>query len=73
MVASRLPTVVCLSGTYKTKITSTALGGQLKGTWTLKLKGGVFTAAKGGTVQAQGKYSVKGSKITFRGTPRSLS
>jgi hypothetical protein len=58
-----------LSGTYKTKVTSTALGGELKGTWTLKLKGGVFTAATGGAVRAQGKYSVKGSKVTFRGTP----
>ena len=60
-----------LSGSYKTKITSTALGGALKGTWTLKLKGGVFTAAEGSAVRAQGKYSVKGSKITFRGKPSS--
>jgi hypothetical protein len=58
-----------LSGTYKTKITSTALGGELKGTWTFKLKGGAFTAAKSGTVEGQGKYSIKGSKITFREKP----
>ena len=58
-----------LSGSYKTKITSTALGGALKGTWTLKLKNGVFTAAKSGTVQGQGTYSIKGPKITFHDKP----
>ena len=57
------------SGTYRTTITSTALGGQLKGVWTVKFARGVITAARNGTVATQGNYSVSGSKVTFRAQP----
>ncbi len=57
------------SGTYRTIITSTALGGEVKGTWTVTFSRGVFTAAKNGTVATHGNYSVNGSKITIRAAP----
>jgi hypothetical protein len=55
-----------LSGTYKTKITSSALGGQLKGTWTIKFKSGGYTVAANGKVVILGKFSIKGSEITLK-------
>ncbi len=55
-----------LSGTYRTKVTSTALGGQVKGTWTIKFSGGVDTLTKNGVVQGHGKYVVAGTTLTFR-------
>ncbi len=58
-----------LSGTYRTTITSTALGGLLKGAWTVKFAGGVLTAAKDGTVATRGNYSISGSRVTFRADP----
>ena len=58
-----------VSGTYRTTITSTALDGLVKGTWTVVFKGGVITAAKNGIVATHGKYSIAGSKITFRPAP----
>ena len=53
------------SGTYKTKITSNAVGGHLKGTWTIKFKSGAYTVSDNGTVVIHGKYTVKGSTITL--------
>ena len=56
-----------LSGTYKTKIHSTALGGALNGTWTIKFKNGSYTVTDKGAVVVQGKDKIKGTKITFNG------
>lgn len=55
-----------LSGSYRTKIKSSALGGALNGTWTIKLKGGKYTVADNGKVVIHGNYAIKGSKITLR-------
>lgn len=63
------PTVLAaagLTGTYKTKVTSSALGGQLKGTWTINLRSPNYTIADSGTVVVRGKYSIKGTRITFK-------
>jgi hypothetical protein len=57
-----------LSGTYKTKVTSTAEGGFLKGTWTIKFKNGTYTVTDNGKVVVHGKNTIKGSKITFQDT-----
>ena len=54
-----------LSGTYKTKITGTALGGSLNGTWTIKFKSGNYTVTDEGIAVVHGKYSIKGTKITL--------
>jgi hypothetical protein len=53
------------AGTYKTKITSNAAGGALKGTWTVKFASPAYTVTDNGTVVVHGKYSIKGTTITF--------
>lgn len=58
-----------LAGTYRTTITSTALGGALKGAWTVTFKAGAFSAAKGGIVATHGSYSISGSNVTVRSAP----
>ena len=55
-----------LSGTYKTTIHTTALGGAVNGTWTIKFKSSGYTAAHNGAVAVRGKNTIKGSKITFK-------
>jgi uncharacterized protein YdeI (BOF family) len=55
-----------LSGTYKTKVNTTAQGGFLNGTWTIKFKSGHYTVTDNGTVVIHGKDKIKGSKITFQ-------
>ncbi len=62
-IAWGIPT---LSGTYRTTVTSHALGGLVKGSWTVTFNRGVFTAAKGGIVATNGSYSISGSKVTVR-------
>ena len=58
-----------LNGTYKTTITSsTVLGGALNGTWTVKLKNGVYHVADMGHPIVHGKYTVKGNKISLKDT-----
>ena len=57
-----------LSGTYKTKVTSNAEQGFLKGTWTIKFKGAAYTVTDNGKVVVHGKDTIKGSKITFQDT-----
>jgi hypothetical protein len=56
-----------LNGTYRTKIHTTALGGAVNGTWTIKLKSGNYTVIHKGRTTVHGKYSIKGSKITLKG------
>lgn len=53
------------SGTYKGNVTSVALGGVLKGTWTLVFKSGRYSVADNGKVVIRGKYSISGTKITL--------
>ena len=65
-LSSTVLAAAALSGTYKTKVTSSALGGQLKGTWTIKLKSPNYTITDTGTVVVRGKYSIKGTRITFK-------
>jgi len=55
-----------LNGKYKTTVQSTALGGALNGTWTVKLKNGVYHVADNGHPIVHGKYTIKGSKIRLK-------
>ena len=66
-LASAALAVVKLAGTYQTTITGTALGGALKGTWTIKFKakGHHYNVTDAGTVVTQGNYKVKGKDITL--------
>jgi hypothetical protein len=57
-----------LSGTYKTTVNSTVLGGALNGTWTVKLKNGAYHVADNGHPVVHGKYTIKGSKISLKDT-----
>ena len=59
---------VSLNGTYKTTIQSTALGGALNGTWTVKLKNGTYHVADNGHPIVHGKYTIKGNKIRLKDT-----
>lgn len=56
------------SGTYKTKIHSTALGGALNGKWTIKFKGGHYTVKFKGKLEVKGNYLIKGQKVTVHDT-----
>jgi len=57
-----------LNGTYKTTVNSTVLAGALNGTWTVKLKNGVYHVADNGHPIVHGKYTIKGSKISLKDT-----
>jgi hypothetical protein len=64
-----------LSGTYKTKVHSSALGGVLKGTWTIKFSGmvagskqSVYTVTDNGVKATHGINTIKGNKISFKDT-----
>ncbi len=59
---------VSLNGTYKTTIQSTALGGALNGTWTVKLKNGTYHVADNGHPIVHGTYTIKGNKIRLKDT-----
>jgi hypothetical protein len=54
-----------LGGTYQTKIGSKPLGGQLKGTWTIKFSHGVYVVSDNGSAAARGKYTISGSKVSL--------
>ncbi|MCW2995407.1 MAG: hypothetical protein JWQ18_2902 [Conexibacter sp.] len=47
-----------LSGTYQTK-----LGGQLKGTWTIKFSHGNYKVSDNGKALVRGTYTISGSTI----------
>jgi hypothetical protein len=66
LVMASVALAATLRGTYKTTITSTAAGGQLKGVWTIKFAKPSYTVSDNGTVVLRGKYSIKGHAITFR-------
>jgi hypothetical protein len=60
-------------GTYKTKIHTTALGGALNGTWTIKFGGRVpgsnqslYTVTDNGAVVLHGRDTIRGTKISFQ-------
>jgi hypothetical protein len=57
-----------LSGTYKTKVHTSALGGELNGTWTIDFKSGGYTVSDQGKVAVRGKNSINGTKISFTDT-----
>ena len=59
---------VGLNGTYKTTIQSTALGGALNGTWTVKLKNDKYHVADNGHPIVHGTYTIKGNKISLKDT-----
>ncbi|MGO9889136.1 MAG: hypothetical protein ACLP0L_14655 [Solirubrobacteraceae bacterium] len=59
---------VSLNGTYKTTIQSTALGGALNGTWTVKLEHGTYHVADNGHPIVHGTYTIKGNKIRLKDT-----
>jgi hypothetical protein len=54
-----------LSGTYRTKIHTSALHGAVNGTWTINFKSGAYTVTDDGAAVIHGKYSIKGDKITL--------
>lgn len=54
-----------LSGTYQTKIGAKPLGGQLKGTWTIKFSHGIYVVSDNGSGVVRGKYTVSGSKVNL--------
>jgi hypothetical protein len=60
-------------GTYKTKIHTTALGGALNGTWTIKFGGrtpgsnsSLYTVTDNGAVVLHGTDTTNGTKISFK-------
>ena len=64
-----------LSGTYKAKIHTTALGGALNATWTIKFSGmvaggdqGLYTVTDNGAAVVHGKDTIKGTKISLKDT-----
>lgn len=56
------------SGTYRTKITSSALGGGVKGTWTISFARGTYTVRENGSLIVRGRYATKGSEILLQDT-----
>jgi hypothetical protein len=52
-----------LGGSYRTKIGTAPLGGQLKGTWTIKFSHGNYTVSSGSTVVVKGQYTISGSTV----------
>jgi hypothetical protein len=54
-----------LSGTYRTTIGAKPLGGQLKGTWTVKFSHGKYKVTFQGATAARGTFSQSGSTITM--------
>ena len=67
-VCSVAVAAVSLHGTYKRTVTSTTLGGQLNGTWTVNFKNGTYKVADGGHPIVHGNYTIKGSKISLKDT-----
>jgi ABC-type xylose transport system permease subunit len=65
-LASVALAAVTLHATYKTTITSSAAGGALKGAWTIKFEHPNYTVTDNGAVVIHGKYTIKGTTITFR-------
>ena len=65
LAASSTALAAAPNGTYKTRITSGALGGALKGPWTIAIKSGAYTVTDNGSTVIHGKYTVVGTKITF--------
>ena len=57
-----------LSGTYKTKVTSKADNGRLKGTWTVTFKKGTYTVKQNGKGVVKGKDTFKSGRVTFHDT-----
>ncbi len=58
-----------LSGKYKMVIKNdSALGGDLNGTWVIRLKTGSYHVADNGKAEVNGKYKIKGHTITFKDT-----
>jgi hypothetical protein len=55
-----------LNGKYSTTIHSSALGGQLNGTWTLDFDHGTYTVGVDGQQVLTGKYSIHGHKVTLQ-------
>lgn len=56
------------SGTYKRNVHSAILKGALDGAWTVTLTNGKYTVTDKGMAVVHGKYTIKGSKITFKDT-----
>jgi hypothetical protein len=59
---------VSLKGTYKETLHSSVLGGQLNGTWTLKIKKGTYSASDDGHPVVHGKYTISGNEASFTDT-----
>jgi hypothetical protein len=57
-----------LAGTWKETIHSSALQGELNGTWTFKAEHGVYHVSDNGHAIVHGNYTVKGNKISLKDT-----
>ena len=60
--------VVTLKGTWKETVHSTALGGELNGTWAVKFANGAYHVTQSGHPVVHGKFTIKGSKISLKDT-----
>ena len=54
-----------LSGAFNGNVGGSALGGKLKGLWTLTFSAPNYTVAFAGTVVVHGTYTLSASKVTF--------
>ncbi len=59
---------VHLAGTWKETIHSSALQGELNGTWTFKAANGVYHVSDNGHAVVHGNYTIKGNKINLKDT-----
>lgn len=57
-----------LNGTWKETIHSSALQGELNGTWTFKADDGVYHVSDNGRAIVHGNYTIKGKKISLKDT-----
>jgi hypothetical protein len=53
------------SGTYKTTVHTSVLGGALNGSWTLQLKNGKYAVKDAGRAAVNGSYKITGSKMSW--------
>jgi hypothetical protein len=72
VIAAAVPSVAIaaggLSGTYKTTVHTTALGGALNGTWKIKFTSNGYMVSFGGKVVVSGRNAYNGPRIVFNDT-----
>ncbi len=59
-----------LRGTFKAKVTSTALHGEVKGTWKLEFqRNGYLVVVQNGRRDGKTRFSTSGSQLTLKASP----